>query len=138
MASTFRRRSGGATAAKAAATSTTSSSEAPLLSRRLAGTKLWTGGITLTSSGLRDLDNLLGAAAGQPLGTCIWLEEDRWTNRSLALSLIKYWCAEVGEIIRLSFMLCDLFGFFRKIRESHFSFLFSHVHYRQFRMANTW
>jgi PAXNEB protein len=65
--------------------------------RLLKGTKLWTGGITLTSSGLRDLDNLLGSgtAAGQPLGTCIYLEQDRWTHQSLSRSLVKYWCAEV-------------------------------------------
>ncbi|KAL7569115.1 hypothetical protein ACA910_016948 [Epithemia clementina (nom. ined.)] len=57
----------------------------------LPGTKHWAGGITLTSTGLRDLDNILGS--GQPLGTCIWLDEDRWT-RSLAMALVKYWCAE--------------------------------------------
>jgi len=59
----------------------------------LKGTKPWTGGITLTSTGLRDLDNLLGS--GQPLGTCIWLQEDRWTQ-SLARCLVKYWCSEVN------------------------------------------
>jgi hypothetical protein len=81
MASTFRRRDiGGAAAASTS-----------LLG--LPGTKPWTGGITLTSTGLREWDNLLGG--GQPPGTCIWLEEDRWT-RSLALCLIKYWCAEVS------------------------------------------
>ena len=58
----------------------------------LRGTKPWTGGITLTSSGLRDLDNILGG--GQPLGTCILIEEDRWTE-SLSSSLVRYWCAEV-------------------------------------------
>jgi len=57
----------------------------------LSGVKPWTGGIHLTSVGLNDLDNLLGG--GQPLGTCIFLEEDRWT-RDLAYSLLKYWCAE--------------------------------------------
>jgi hypothetical protein len=41
---------------------------------------------------VNDLDNLLGG--GQPLGTCILLQEDRWT-RDLASSLLKYWCAEV-------------------------------------------
>lgn len=61
----------------------------------LKGTKPWTGGITLTSVGLRDLDAILGG--GQSLGTTMLLEEDRWT-RDLALCLIKYWCAEVGEI----------------------------------------
>lgn len=57
----------------------------------LRGTKPWTGGITLASVGLRDLDAILGG--GQPIGTCLLLEEDRWT-RDLALCLIKYWCAE--------------------------------------------
>ncbi|KAI2511350.1 hypothetical protein MHU86_3132 [Fragilaria crotonensis] len=57
----------------------------------LRGTKPWTGGITLTSVGLRDLDTILGG--GQPLGTCLLLDEDRWT-RDLALCLIRYWCAE--------------------------------------------
>jgi len=57
----------------------------------LPGVKPWTGGIHLTSVGLNELDNLLGG--GQPLGTCIFLEEDRWT-RDLAYSLLKYWCAE--------------------------------------------
>lgn len=60
----------------------------------LPGTKPWTSGITLTSTGLRDLDNIL-SSSGQPLGTCIWLEEDRWTNH-LARSLVQYWCAEVS------------------------------------------
>lgn len=55
------------------------------------GVKPWAGGIHLTSTGLNDLDNLLGG--GQPLGTSILLKEDRWT-RDLALSLLKYWCAE--------------------------------------------
>jgi hypothetical protein len=59
----------------------------------LKGTKAWTGGITLTSVGLRDLDSILGG--GQPLGTCLLLEEDRWT-RDLSLCLIKYWCAEAS------------------------------------------
>ena len=59
----------------------------------LSGVKPWTGGIHLTSVGLNELDSLLGG--GQPLGTCIFLEEDRWT-RDLSLSLLKYWCAEVS------------------------------------------
>lgn len=57
----------------------------------LKGTKLWTGGITQTSVGLRDLDTILGG--GQPLGTCLLVEEDRWT-RDLATCFVKYWCAE--------------------------------------------
>eukprot|EP00548_Thalassiothrix_antarctica_P010294 CAMPEP_0194160218 /NCGR_PEP_ID=MMETSP0152-20130528/78269_1 /TAXON_ID=1049557 /ORGANISM="Thalassiothrix antarctica, Strain L6-D1" /LENGTH=445 /DNA_ID=CAMNT_0038869885 /DNA_START=14 /DNA_END=1351 /DNA_ORIENTATION=+ len=55
------------------------------------GTKPWTGGITLCSVGTRELDSILGG--GQPVGTCLLLEEDRLTKES-ALSLIKYWCAE--------------------------------------------
>ena len=61
----------------------------------LRGTKPWTGGTTLTSSGLRDLDGILGG--GQPLGTCLLVEEDRWTQ-SLALSVVRYWCAEVRPV----------------------------------------
>ena len=57
------------------------------------GIKPWTGGIHLTSTGLNDLDSILGG--GQPLGTCFLLQQDRW-NRDLALALVKYWCAEVG------------------------------------------
>jgi PAXNEB protein len=58
---------------------------------QLPGTKPWTGGIRLTSTGLRELDALLGA--GQPLGTCIYMEEDA---ANLATTLAKYWCAEVS------------------------------------------
>lgn len=58
----------------------------------LKGTKPWTGGISLCSVGIKDLDSILGG--GQPVGTCLLLEEDRWTRDS-ALSLVKYWCAEV-------------------------------------------
>ena len=58
----------------------------------LSGTKPCIGGITLTSVGLRDLDAIL--LGGQPLGTCLLLDEDRWTN-DLSLCLVKYWCAEV-------------------------------------------
>ena len=60
----------------------------------LKGTKPWTGGITLTSSGLRDLDAILGG--GIPLGTCILLQEDHWTD-SLGRALVKYWCSEVSK-----------------------------------------
>jgi hypothetical protein len=59
------------------------------------GTKPWIGGITLTSTGLRDLDSIVGG--GQPLGTAILLEEDRWTQ-DLALALARYWSAEVSEL----------------------------------------
>ena len=57
------------------------------------GTKPWIGGITLTSTGLRDLDSIVGG--GQPLGTAILLEEDRWTQ-DLALAIARYWAAEVS------------------------------------------
>ena len=60
----------------------------------LQGVKPWKGGSYLTSVGLNDLDTILGG--GQPLGTAILLEEDRWT-RDLAVSLLKYWCAEVSK-----------------------------------------
>lgn len=61
--------------------------------QQLDGTKpSTTSGVTFTSTGLRDLDQIL--SGGQPLGTCIWLEEDRWTC-SLARCLVQYWCAEV-------------------------------------------
>jgi hypothetical protein len=55
------------------------------------GTKPWIGGLTLTSCGLRELDAIMGG--GQPLGTVVLLEEDRWTQ-DLALSIARYWCAE--------------------------------------------
>ena len=58
---------------------------------RLRGVKPWQGGSYLTSFGLNDLDNILGG--GQVLGTSIILEEDRFND--LALTLVKYWCAEV-------------------------------------------
>merc|ERR1711957_185667 len=50
------------------------------------------GGAYLTSSGLNDLDSILGG--GQVLGTSILLEEDRLWTRDLAITLVKYWCAE--------------------------------------------
>jgi hypothetical protein len=72
-------------------TSTESNQRSSVLSR-LPGTKPWTNGITLTSVGVRDVDSILGG--GQPLGTCILVEEDRWTL-DFGLSLVRYWCAEV-------------------------------------------
>lgn len=100
MASTFRRR----TTAPATASqnpegiSSSDSHHRSLLG--LKGTKPWTGGITLTSTGLREWDALLGGA-GQPLGTVVWLQEDRWTTLSLSHSLIKYWCAEVCQTVTI-------------------------------------
>ena len=104
MASTFKRRSkpsvasalGSSSDADAQASQTignSSNSSSSMLGLR--GTKPWTGGTTLTSSGLRDLDGILGG--GQPLGTCLLVEEDRWTQ-SLALSFVRYWCAEVSKL----------------------------------------
>lgn len=63
----------------------------PVAAASLKGTKPWTGGVTLTSVGLRDLDTILGG--GQPLGTCVLVEQDRLTP-DLALVLCRYWCAE--------------------------------------------
>ena len=73
------------------------------------GTKPSKGGLTLTSSGLRELDAIIGG--GQPLGTAILVEEDRWTQ-DLALSLARYWCAEVS----LSEASRHIFGKFCCIR----------------------
>ncbi|CAJ1950332.1 unnamed protein product [Cylindrotheca closterium] len=73
------------------AKSSTVSARSPQQLIALQGVKPWTGGIHLTSVGLNQLDNVLGG--GQPIGTCIFLEDDRWT-RDLAHSLLKYWCAE--------------------------------------------
>lgn len=58
---------------------------------RLPGTKPWTGGLTLSSSGLREIDAILGG--GQPLGTCILVEEDRLTF-DLGMCIARYWAAE--------------------------------------------
>jgi hypothetical protein len=88
MSSAFRRAGAKKTAAANKASPLSASSS--LFGAR--GVKPWAGGIHLTSVGLNDLDTILGG--GQPLGTCILLQEDRFT-RDLALSLVKYWCAEV-------------------------------------------
>ena len=58
------------------------------------GCRPWTSGAYLTSTGLRELDGILGG--GQPLGTAVLVEEDRWTS-DLGLCLARYWCAEVRE-----------------------------------------
>jgi len=44
----------------------------------------------VTSVGLNEWNALLGS--GQPLGTLIWLEQDRFTD--LAITLAKYWVSE--------------------------------------------
>ena len=77
----------------------------PLSSVSLVGTKPWTGGLTLTSFGLREVDSLFLGGGGQPLRTAILLEEDRWTN-DLAQSLMRYWSAEVRPTYRsMSYLL---------------------------------
>lgn len=78
-------------------TSQSTPSSVPIISKTKTvleriGTKPSKGGLTLTSSGLRELDAIIGG--GQPLGTVILVEEDRWTQ-DLALALCRYWSAEV-------------------------------------------
>lgn len=58
----------------------------------LRGTKPWVGGSYLTSCGLRELDGIIGG--GQPIGSCMLLEEDRYTD--LCHILARYWAAEVS------------------------------------------
>jgi len=70
---------------------TGSSTTSPAAVFERIGTKPWIGGLTLTSSGLRELDAIFGG--GQPLGTLILMEEDRWTQ-DLTLALVRYWAAE--------------------------------------------
>lgn len=64
------------------------------LPRNLRGTKPWTGGSYLTSCGLREWDGILGG--GQPIGSTVVLEEDRYSD--LCLTLAKYWAAEVRRV----------------------------------------
>jgi PAXNEB protein len=91
MASTFRRRSG--------STNTHGDSSAlPVL--QLPGTKVWTAGCVLVSTGLRELDALIlgappGGSGGQPLGSCILIESDH--SSILSNHLVLYWCAEVSS-----------------------------------------
>ena len=101
MASTFRRTrappAADSSSSSTASSSSTGSSSALLL---LPGTRAWTAGTVLVSTGLRELDNLLAATTGkntggQPLGTCVYLEEDR-LGTAAASCLVKYWCAEVS------------------------------------------
>lgn len=88
MSSSFRRSGKAKTEPSASSRSPFGSSQAVF---ERVGTKPWIGGLTLTSSGLRELDAILGG--GQPLGTSIMIEEDRWTQ-DLALALARYWSAE--------------------------------------------
>lgn len=86
----------------------------------MSGTKFWTRGIILTSTGLRELDNILlsstgnsttssssssssrtSSIGGQPIGTCICLEtDDKFLSWASPLSncIVRYWCAEVSSI----------------------------------------
>ena len=115
MASTFRRKKAGSlsTASHAAAgsssatapagSSTTSTAAAFTNTLLLPGCKAWTAGTVLTSTGLRELDSQLtatttggGGTGGQPVGTCLYVEEDRLGDA--ASCLVRYWCAEVSEL----------------------------------------
>jgi PAXNEB protein len=58
----------------------------------LRGVKPWQGGQYLTSTGLNDLDVIMGG--GQPLGTCLVIRHDRFHHQGDAPPLVKYWCAE--------------------------------------------
>jgi len=57
---------------------------------RRRGTKAWTGGLTLTSSGHRELDAIFGG--GQPLGTVVLLEIGKLIF-PIHFSFFKYSCA---------------------------------------------
>lgn len=72
------------------------------------GTKAWTAGTTLVSTGLREFDAIL--SAGQPLRTCVVVDGDRFTT--IAETLARYWCAEVCAVLpeRRELDLILLFG----------------------------
>lgn len=93
MSSSFRRGPRGPTSTTSAASERISSQSSRFLGIERPGTKPWIGGLSLTSSGLRDLDVILGG--GQPMGTAILIEEDRWTQ-DLASASVRYWSAEVS------------------------------------------
>lgn len=96
MSSSFRRGPRGSTATTSAANEGNSPQSSRFLGIERPGTKPWIGGLSLTSSGLRDLDVIIGG--GQPLGTAILIEEDRWTQ-DLAFALVRYWAAEVSNLL---------------------------------------
>lgn len=101
MSAAFRRAKAKPVAATTATGSTSSApssdkSTSPVGFQLLRGVKPWAGGVHLTSTGLQELDVILGG--GQPLGTCICIQQDRWTT-DLANSFVKYWCAEVCEFV---------------------------------------
>ena len=72
--------------------STSKEEEKVVASYHRRGTKPWTGGAHVTSSGLNELDSILGG--GQPIGTCLLVQEDRYTD--LNRVLVRYWAAEVS------------------------------------------
>lgn len=65
----------------------------------LPGTKAYTSGTTLVSTGLRELDGILTSSGGQPLGSCIYLDLDRTVTSAKGLGdlIVSYWCAEVSK-----------------------------------------
>ncbi|KAL9182628.1 hypothetical protein ACHAXT_013280 [Thalassiosira profunda] len=83
----------------------------------LPGTRPWTGGLALTSTGVREVDALLFSSGGdggggQPLQTSTLLEEDRLSD-DLARSLSRYWCAEgvaQGQMLLLGAFLPSVEG----------------------------
>jgi hypothetical protein len=94
MSTSFRRRRPTAGAGALIGEKGGTSDEAPLVApalARLPGTKNWTGGLTLISTGLREIDAILGG--GQPLGTAVLVEEDR-LSFDLGVCLARYWGAE--------------------------------------------
>jgi hypothetical protein len=100
----------------------------------LRGVRPWPGGLYLTSVGLSDLDTILGG--GQPLGTAILLEEDRWT-RDLAISLVKYWCAEVRWWRKEASTKARMTDLSHCRSSCKLSFFLSNPHSRQYRKTNT-
>mmetsp|Transcript_9363 Transcript_9363/g.20059 ORF Transcript_9363/g.20059 Transcript_9363/m.20059 type:complete len:518 (+) Transcript_9363:128-1681(+) len=91
MSSSFRRRQARLIRTSECQNEAEGTSIQSALHLRLPGTKPWTGGLTLSSSGLREIDAILGG--GQPLGTCILVEEDRLTY-DLGMCIARYWAAE--------------------------------------------
>ena len=106
MSSSFKRRRGKKVVSSpipsslASASSNSNEPTTKISSSLLPGTKHWTNNLTLTSFGLREIDSFFfssgggnDAGGGQPLQTCVMLEEDRLTD-DIARALSRYWCAE--------------------------------------------
>ena len=105
MSSSFKRRRGKKVVSppipsSQASASSNSNEPTKISSSLLPGTKHWTNNLTLTSFGLREIDSFFfssgggnDAGGGQPLQTCVMLEEDRLTD-DIARALSRYWCAE--------------------------------------------